>query len=120
MALSVDARSGTAAKHLPLSTLLSHLLVAFTIEFDSEFELQMPHRTTSHGATEGAAQAPWLVSQVMWANLMRFIPEEGISARELLARTGLTKPALRNRLQRLSRWWGYLTVTPAPGGEGWM
>ena len=34
------------AAGLPLSTLLSQALVAFTIEFDNEFEHQMPHRTT--------------------------------------------------------------------------
>jgi hypothetical protein len=28
---------------LPLPTLLSHALVAFTIEFDNEFEHQVPH-----------------------------------------------------------------------------
>jgi hypothetical protein len=32
------------AAGLPLPTLLSQALVAFTIEFDNEFERQMPHR----------------------------------------------------------------------------
>src|SRR5580658_808460 len=36
---------------LPLSALLSQALVAFTIEFDNEFEHQAPHRTTNHGLT---------------------------------------------------------------------
>jgi hypothetical protein len=40
--------------HLPLPALLSQALVAFTIEFDNEFERQVPHRTTNHGATAGA------------------------------------------------------------------
>jgi len=31
------------AAGLPLSTLLSQVLVAFTIEFDNEFERRMPH-----------------------------------------------------------------------------
>ena len=44
---------------LPLPALLSQLLVAFTIEFDNEFERQTPHRTTNHGGVPGA---PWLVS----------------------------------------------------------
>jgi hypothetical protein len=55
---------------LPLSALLSHALVAFTIEFDNEFERQMPHRTTWYGSTPNAPYAPWLVSRVMWANCM--------------------------------------------------
>ena len=32
---------------LPLATLLSQVLVAYTIEFDNEFERLMPHRTTT-------------------------------------------------------------------------
>ena len=31
---------------LPLPALLSRALVAFTIEFDNEFERRMPHRTS--------------------------------------------------------------------------
>jgi hypothetical protein len=50
---------------LPLSTLLSQVLVAFTIEFDNESERLMQHRTTNHGSTNGAGQGPWLVSMVM-------------------------------------------------------
>jgi hypothetical protein len=33
------------AGRLPLSALVSQALVAFAIEFDNEFEHQMPHRT---------------------------------------------------------------------------
>jgi hypothetical protein len=51
---------------LPLPTLLSHALVAFTIEFDNEFEHRVPHRTTNHGST-GSRSSPWLVSMVMWS-----------------------------------------------------
>src|ERR1700678_4338575 len=64
---------------LPLSALLSHALVAFTIEFDNEFEHRAPHRTTNHGSTAGFSRAPWLVSMVMWSRFMRFVPEQGIS-----------------------------------------
>jgi hypothetical protein len=64
---------------LPLPTLLDQVLVAFTIEFDNEAERQMPHRTTSHGASSGSLQAPWLVSLAIWENCMRFIGEEGIT-----------------------------------------
>jgi len=64
-----------------LPTLLSHALVAFTIEFDNEFDHQMPHRTThletKHGSATDARDAPWLVSLLMWSNYMRFVGEDG-------------------------------------------
>src|SRR5580704_10816956 len=93
---------------LPLPTLLSQALVAFTIEFDNEFERQMPHRTTNHGSTAGWRQGPWLVSLAMWSNCMRFVGEEGVTAGELedLART----PTNLNGMQR----WGYIVVEPDP------
>ena len=56
------------ADQLPLPSLLSHALVAFTIELDNEFEHQMPHRTRDHGST--GRGGPWLVSMVMWFNCM--------------------------------------------------
>jgi hypothetical protein len=43
---------------LPLSTLLSHLLVAFNIEFDIEAERRMPHRTTRQGAKTTSLHTP--------------------------------------------------------------
>ncbi len=93
---------------LPLPTLLSHVLVAFTIEFDNEAERQMPHRTTRHGSTAGSLHAPWLVSLAMWENCMRFIGEEGVTVRalEALART----PTNLNGMER----WGYVLVEPNP------
>jgi hypothetical protein len=88
-----------------LSALLSQALVAFTIEFDNEFERRMPHRTTNHGSTSGASHAPWLVSLVMWSNCIRFAREEGVRVSELedLART----PTNLNGMQR----WGYIVVS---------
>jgi hypothetical protein len=47
---------------LPLSTLLSQVLVAFTSEFDNEFERLMPPRTTNHVSATGSNHGPWLVS----------------------------------------------------------
>jgi hypothetical protein len=52
-----------APERRPLPTLLSQVLVAFTIELDNEFEHQMPHRTTI--ARQG--RGPWLVSLPMWS-----------------------------------------------------
>ena len=84
---------------LPLSALLSQVLVAFTIKFDNEFEHRMPHRTTNHGATAGSRQGPWLVSMAMWWNCMRFLGDEGATVRELetLART-------KTNLNGMQRW----------------
>jgi DNA-binding MarR family transcriptional regulator len=91
---------------LPLPTLLSHALVAFTIEFDNEFEHQTPHRTARHGST--SLNGPWLASMVMFSNCMQFIGEAGVRVSELekLART----PTNLNGMQR----WGYITIEPDP------
>jgi len=113
---------------LPLSALLSQAWVAFTIEFDNEFEHLVPHRTTNHGSTGGPSSSPWLVSMVMWLNFMRFVPDQGIDAKQLYRRTGLPPKAFRIWLIRMSKWWGYVTVSdmlvrPTPGGikalEAW-
>jgi DNA-binding MarR family transcriptional regulator len=93
---------------LPLPTLLSQALVAFTIEFDNEFERQMPHRTSNHG---GSHQDPWLVSLAMWSNCIQFIGEEGVPVSKLadLART----PTNLNGMVR----WGYIVVEPDPAAK---
>ena len=102
------AHAGSEAASLPLSTLLSQALVAFTIEFDNEAERQMPHRTTRHGSTAGSLHAPWLVSLVMWTNCMQFVGDEGITVGRLekLARTN----SHLNGMQP----WGYIRVAPDP------
>jgi DNA-binding MarR family transcriptional regulator len=98
---------------LSLPALLSHALVAFTIEFDNEAEHWMPHRTTSHGLTPAAKSdslhAPWLVSMVMWTNCMQFVGEKGVTVRDLerLARTATNL----NGMER----WGYIVVEPDSG-----
>jgi DNA-binding MarR family transcriptional regulator len=95
------------AADLPLPTLLSQALVAFTIEFDNEFERRMPHRTTNHGSSASPG-APWLVSLVMWSNCMRLIGKEGVPVRQLedLAHT-------TTNLNGMERW-GYIVVEPDP------
>jgi len=93
---------------LPLATLLSHALVAFTIEFDNEFEHQMPHRTTNHGSSSGSRRGPWLVSLVMYSNCMKFVDEKGVTVGELvrLARTHTKLSGMQP--------WGYIVVAPDP------
>jgi len=89
-----------------LSALLSHVLVAFTIEFDNEFEHQMPH-TTTWGPAAHSRHGPWLVSLVMWSNFMQFVGEDGVSLRELESLARITN------LKGLERW-GYVVVEPDP------
>ena len=93
---------------LPLPTLLSQTLVAFTIEFDNEAEYQLPHTTTNHGRTPDAPYAPWLVSLAMYANCLQWVPEEGVRLRDLLrqART----PTNLNGMIR----WRHITFAPDP------
>jgi hypothetical protein len=95
------------AAGLPLPTLLSQVLVALTIEFDNEFERQMPHRTTTGTATTGSRTGPWLVSMVMWSNFMQFVGDEGVTAGELQQLARVPKLSLSG-MER----WGYVTVEP--------
>jgi DNA-binding MarR family transcriptional regulator len=103
---------------VPLCALVSQLLVAFTIEFDNEFEHQMPHKTTNHGSSRGPesdlSHVPWLVSMAMWVHCMQYVPENGIPARELASRARLTARSAQSLLKRMSAWWGYLTIGPDP------
>jgi len=65
-----------------LSEMLSQLLVAYTIEYDDEFEHHLPHRTASYGAggpervvsSSGVPVGkPWLCLMAMWSNFMRYV-----------------------------------------------
>jgi DNA-binding MarR family transcriptional regulator len=94
---------------LPLPTLLSQLLMAFTIEFDNEAEHRLPHRTTQ-GGPSGHRRGPWLVSQVMWANFMQFAGGDGVPLREIDDLARITNPAGLER-------WGYITVRPDPADQ---
>jgi DNA-binding MarR family transcriptional regulator len=94
------------ADDLPLPTLLSRLLIAFTIEFDNEAEHRLEHRTT-RGAAGGTGRGPWLMSQAMWANFMQFVPGDGVPLHEVDDLAHITNLA---GLQR----WGYVTVGPDP------
>ena len=97
---------------LPLPSLLSQALVAFTVEFDNEAERRTPHRTTNHGASALAGvPRPWLVSMVMWSNCMRYVDDHGITVRELERRA--RTPTNLAGMQR----WGYVVVDPGPAGR---
>jgi hypothetical protein len=99
----------TAVGRLPLSTLLSQALVAFTVEFDNEAESQVAHWITDR-TPAGARHGVWLASQAMWANFMRFIPDDGVRLRDLQALARLTN------LNGLIRW-GYVELAPDPADE---
>jgi len=94
---------------MPLPALLSHALVAFTIEFDNEFEQQMPHRTT-RGPAAGSRRGPWLVSMAMWTNFMRFIEPDGTPKRDVDALARITN------LPGLQRW-SYVELEEDPATE---
>ena len=98
-----------AANKLPLSALVSQALVAFTIEFDNEFEHQMPHRTTNHGASAGGRGGPWLVSLAMWSNCMQFVGDDGVRVRDLAGRA-----RTETNLKGMERW-GYVAIKPEAG-----
>ncbi|MFT4113182.1 hypothetical protein [Silvibacterium sp.] len=100
---------------MPLFALLSRALVAFTIELDNTFEQRVPHRISDvpKGSAAHDPGAQWLVSYAIWSHFLVHVPESGISVRELLHVTGLDKSSLKQWLTRLTRWWGYLTLSPS-------
>lgn len=106
-------QTGGVAGSVPLSTLLSHVLVAFTIEVDNEFERQMPHRTTVGRRAGEPARDPWLVSLPMWARFLQFVPPDGITVSELEWRS-FGDSDLRGRNPGMVRW-GYVSLQPDPG-----
>lgn len=98
-----------AVGRLPLTTLLSQALIAFTIEFDNAAELAIPNHTTWHADMHTNAPpggGVWLASMAMWLNSMRYIGAEPITLGEVgrLARTRMNLDGMRR--------WGYITVDP--------
>src|SRR5262249_5852583 len=87
----------------PLSTMLSHVLIAFTIEFDNEAEHRMTHRTTLARQSGEELRGPWLGALPMWANFLRFVAEDGVPLADLTALARITNLAGIER-------WGYLTI----------
>lgn len=85
---------------IPLSTLLSQALVAYTIEVDNEWERRL---------LDSKRPRIFLLSLVMWANYLRLIPPDGVQAARLeeLAQHKVD-------LNGLTRW-RYVTVEPPEG-----
>lgn len=110
---------GPVAECRGLAPLMSALLVAYTIEYDYEFERYMPHGTTQFGpggpepgvsASGKPMGRTWLASQESWSNRMRYLPRDGVPAAELAA-----LPGSFSGLER----WGYVVTRPgAQAGAG--
>jgi hypothetical protein len=77
----------------PISTLLSHVLIAHTIELDNEFERRF----------EEAGGGARVASVVMWSNFLRFVGD-GIAVRELPDAAGLQKRRMLSTLGGMERW----------------
>jgi DNA-binding MarR family transcriptional regulator len=89
----------------PFTVLLSHVLLAFTIEHDNEWERLMmmsPYR-------------PFLVSMVMWSNFMRFISADGTTVKELSSAAGYTDRP-HPSLPGMERW-GYVKIERNPNAK---
>jgi DNA-binding MarR family transcriptional regulator len=98
----------------PLSTLLSQLLVAYTIEFDNEFERRFAE------AGGGARVA----SLVMWSNFLRLVGD-GVTVGGLPTAAGHQRARMLSTLAGMERW-RYVVVGPEPAGlppkakrDGW-
>jgi DNA-binding MarR family transcriptional regulator len=90
----------------PVPTLVSQLLVAFTMEFDNAAEPLIPHRT-ARGPAAGRKGGVWLVSQAMWANCLRFLDGRDVPFADLAGPAGMTNFAGLLR-------WGYVRVGSSP------
>jgi DNA-binding MarR family transcriptional regulator len=82
--------------------------VAYTVEFDNQAELALPHHTTD--AHESHQDTPWLVSYVCWANVLQYVGPDGLTVAALREEARTT----RLLLEGLRRW-RYVRVIPAEG-----
>jgi hypothetical protein len=99
----IASTRGTQSQR-PLSALLSQLLVAFTVEFDNEFERRM-----AEAGDPGAR-----LSLIVWANLLRFVSEGALCVRDLAAQALATESAKKFQLGCLERW-RFVVLEPAEG-----
>jgi DNA-binding MarR family transcriptional regulator len=86
-----------------LSVLLSQVLVAFAIEFDNEFELQMS-KTYAR---------PFKTSIVMWSNFMRYVRDEPTTVEEIAQRSCAKVKDVASVVGGMERW-GYIAVDHDP------
>ena len=86
---------------LPLSALLSQVLIAYTEQFDREMDL-------ARKAIDAREPAP---SLALWANVLRFVGEDGVNQRQLAALSGVSKPVVKSMVACLERH-GWIAVDP--------
>lgn len=91
---------------VPLSTPLSQLLVAFTIEFDNELDHRLAEADLGH-------RLP--LSMVMWSNFLRFVGD-GVTVAELTAKTGMPKSKTLSTVGGMERW-RYVFLSPGATGK---
>lgn len=89
-----------------LAALLSQILVAFTVEFDNQFE----HRMREAGYP-GA-----LLSLVIWSNLVRFLTGADLSVHDLAVQALESEDQIKFKLGCLERW-GFIVLRPDPDGD---
>jgi hypothetical protein len=89
-----------------IAALASQVLVAYTIEFDNEFERRM--------SEAGYSGAP--LSLTIWSILLRHIPEAGVAVSELIPQAAAAPERVRMQLGCLERW-GYIFLQAPPGKE---
>jgi DNA-binding MarR family transcriptional regulator len=99
---------------LPLPTLLSQPLVAYTIEIDHAFETRLPHRTAETRRSGEPRTGPWLTSYAMWANFLRYVGDGGRSLADVREQACLTSKTLHVVANGMERW-GYITLGPGKG-----
>lgn len=100
---------------LPLSTLLSQALVAFTIEADNVFEQRMPHCTTEGLKAGQPGRGPWLTSLSFWATCLKFVEPSGTPVGDVLDKGFQTDSFLLGTNPGMVRW-GYLRLVPGTSG----
>lgn len=101
---------------LPLSTLLSQALVAFTIEADHLFERRMPHYTTESLKRGEPVEGPWLISMPFWANGLKHVEPDGMTVGMLCDRELIADRFLQGNNPGLVRW-GYLRLVPTTSSK---
>ena len=103
---TISLVSTTDAAVRSLSAMLSQVLVAFTVEFDNEFERRM-----------GEAGFPGAhLSLVVWANLMRFVADRAVPVRDLAAQALASDNQMKFELGCLERW-GFVAMAPDPADD---
>ena len=90
----------------PLSALLSQTLIAFTLELDNEFERRM-----LQAGFRGIG-----LSLTVWSNLFRFLADDGVPVRELMASPFGERKWILPMLGCLERW-GFISLDSSPAGD---